>query len=340
MPPHAPPAPGIRTLRWLLTALWLWTLVLTMQHWVGERTIYTEDNAPKVEAAHRMLLTNTPPDSGWGSIGMNGVNVRVVSVYLAEGLHQVLGRPVSWCYEMLDTVMLVAALALLLQYLRRFQPAAVALLAVSFIGALLPLTYQLFYYHPWDRLSLLTWVAMLMLLQRDELVSAALLLPFAVAVKYDIMLLPGVLGLQGLFRERRLTSRVVFQSGALLAVGIGTYVLLNLVLGGGNAPIGIWEQVLINLEEMRAMKLSYPPFLGFAVLLSATAIGFRSAGAWAQACATFGLLLFVPLVLRSNLAEFRAHMAIVVLLAPTAMAGVSRLLLEDGDRLSLAREAH
>ena len=219
-----------------LIVLWIGSLTLTMQLWIGRSTIYAADRLTKIEAVHDMILTNTPPANGWGALGLNGVNVRVGAVYVAEAMHRVLRISITRSYLLLDTVALFGALCLLLGYLRRFQPEPYALLGVAFVGTMLPLTYQLFYFHPWDRLSLLLWILLLGLLHRGRVLLAAALLPLAVAVKYDIMLLPAVYGIHSVLRDRRISAVALSQSGAMLALGYGTYFVLNLLLPGGSAP--------------------------------------------------------------------------------------------------------
>ncbi len=309
-----------------MTALWLGTVTLTMQFWVGQSTIYSASNANKVAIAHERILTNTPPDGGWGSMGMNGVNIRVGAVYLGEAVHRLSGWSVLRSYFVIDTVMLWVALILLLSYLRRFTAPVYAVLGVSFVCAVLPLTYQLFWQHPWDRLSLVAWILIIGLLERERILMAALLLPLAVIVKYDIMLLPGLIGLHSLIRDRRIVIAPWAASLGLLSLGIGTYALLRTVLPGGFAPAPVGPQVLSNLAEIRRLNVHWPPFLGFTLPIAFAFLGMRRATPWVQASAVFGLLLFVPFALQSNLAEFRAHLPVLVLILPAAMHGVRELL--------------
>lgn len=308
-----------------LIILWIGSLTLTMQLWIGRSTIYAAERVATVEAVHDMILANTAPANGWGALGLNGVNVRVGAVYVAEAMHRLLHLSITRSYLLLDTVALFGALCLLRSYLRRFQPEPYALLGVAFVGTVLPLTYQLFYFHPWDRLSLFLWILLLGLLHRGRVLLAAALLPLAVAVKYDIMLLPAVYGIHNVLRDRRISALALRQSAAMLALGFGTYVALNLLLPGGSAPAPILGQLSINIHDLRAMHIAYPPLLGFVIPIATAAIGFRRCDAWSQAGVLLGAALLVPLALRSNLAEFRAQMAILVLLAPASLAGVRYL---------------
>ncbi len=310
-------------------ALWLGTLTLTMQFWVGEKTIYAPGLVHKRELSHQMLLENRPPPGGWRSIGANGTNIRVVSVFSVEALHRITGLSVVRCYFILDTVMLFVALVLLLAYLQRLEGGVYALLGVAFVGTVLPLTYQLFYSHPWDRLSLVCWIGLLTLMHARQLVWFAVLLPLAVAVKYDIMLLPGLFVIAEAFRLRRVSQYALGWTIGLLAIGIGTYVALGLLRPGGSEPADMVVQLTRNLRVLGEMHLRWPPLLGFALPVVLAALGFGRSTPWARAGVVFGLLLMVPFALQSNLAEFRAHIPVLILLAPAALTGVRGLMGEQ-----------
>jgi hypothetical protein len=311
-----------------LAVLWLATLTVTMQWWVGGSTIYSPDVAARVESAHAMILANAPPPGEtWNAQGMNGANVRLGAVLAGEAIHRATGLSVTQSYLLLDSAMLLLGLGLLLRYLLRIEHPLLAILAVTWVGTVLPLTYQLFYFHPWDRLSLVAWVTIISLLFAQRLWAVALVLPFAVLIKYDIMLLPGLHGLQMLVRERSLRVRDVAVTGALLAIGIGTYLLLLTLRPGGNEPRVATELMARSFEVLRELSFRWPPFLGFALPLTLAVIGVRAASAWARASFIFGLLLAVPFVLQTHLAEFRAHMPILVLILPAALRGL-RVVLE------------
>ena len=316
-------------LRMAVIAVWIGALTLTMQFWVGKNTIYSPELVQKREQMHQMLLENRSPAGGWGSVGANGTNIRVVSVFGVDAIHRVTGISVSNGYFVLDTVMLFVALALLLYYLSRLERGVYTILGVLFVGTVLPLTYQQFYFHPWDRLSLVCWISLLALLHARKLMWFAVLLPFAVAVKYDVMLLPGLYFFAETFRVRRVTKDGLGWTIGLLGIGIGTYVVLGLLRPGGSAPASMITQLTSNLRVVSQMHLRWPPLLGFAVPATLTVIAFLRCDPWARACAVFGLLLMVPFALQSNLSEFRAHMPVLILLAPAALTGV-RALLGDG----------
>ncbi len=317
---------------------WAATITLIGQFWIGSATIYRADLAERVVAAHLQLLNNAPPPGGdWGSSGLNGVNVRVGAIAVAEIIHRATNLTVPHAYFVLDTVMLFASLLLLLHYLSRCVTPALAVLGVTALGALLPLTYQLFWYHPWDRLSLFGWILVLCVLRERQWWAAAVLLPLAVAVKYDIMLLPGALVFVEFFDRRRLTFVGVARAAGLLTISMGTYATLRVLRPGGfrqQGPEAVLQQVQANINDIVAMNLHWPPLLGFSLPIALAAVGFSRSDAWAKGCAVFGLLLFVPFALQSNLAEFRAHMPVLILLAPAALRGVATLL--DTDDLALA----
>jgi hypothetical protein len=309
-----------------LAIVWATTLTLMLQFWVGGRTIYGVDVRERVEGAHHAMLINVPPGGDtWAATGSNGVNIRIIPVLLAEMVHRGTGLSIPKSYFLTDSLFLLVGLLLLLGYTRLFTDLSTTLIVVTGIAALLPLTYQLFWFHPWDRVSLVSWILLLWLLFERRLLPFALLLPLAVAVKYDIMLLPGLHMLRSLLESRRIVVRDWLLGSGLLTVGIGTYMVLRVLRPGGFTPTSIETQVAKNLAALLEMNVRWPPFLGFALPASLAVLGFRHTDAYGKASALFGALLMIPFALQSNLAEFRAHIPVLLLLIPAISAGLQRL---------------
>lgn len=316
--------------RRLVLLAWAAIVTLTMQQWVGAATIYRPDRAPRVEAAHRALLTNAPIDGKpWSANGLNATNIRVVAPFLAEGLHRATGMPVPRAYWLLDTVALFAALVLIVWFLRQVAPDPYALVGALYVTTMLPLTYQLFFYHPWDRLALVAWLLLLGALRAERLALFAALLPVAVAVKYDAVLLPGLFFLATVRRDTLLP--VVLRTMALFALSFGTYALLLALRPGGSDPKSIAGQLTTNVRVLLELKLFYPPFLGLALPALLAIIGFGDADRFARAGVVFAALMMVVFALQSNLAEFRAHLPVLLLLLPAALVGLRRLVVATPD---------
>ena len=155
-------------------------LTLVLQHWVGRATIYSEEFAGKRSALHTAILKNEPPRGGWHHIGANGDNIRVFAVYLAESLRWSTALPVTTGYFLIDSVALFLTFVLLFFYGRRWVSEPYCVIGLLYFGCVTVLTYQLHFFHPWDRLWLLSWMVLIMLVWDHRLVPLALLLPIGV----------------------------------------------------------------------------------------------------------------------------------------------------------------
>ena len=248
-------------------------------------------------------------------------------MYVAETVHRATGLPVQRVYFWLDTVALFAFLIVLYGFLRWWASPSQALVAVLLTILILPLTYALHFFHPWDRLSLLIWVALLWLLRAERLIAFGALLVVGMLVKYDLIFLPGLYFLTKLpFRE----PRVLLTTAGLFLLSIGTYLFIVLAFGSGLGERQMSAQVIANLEQIWSMKIWYAPLLGLAIPGALAVLGVPQADRFARACAGFAVLQCVPLFLRSNFAELRAEMPVVILLLPAALAGLDRLAAGSG----------
>jgi hypothetical protein len=326
-------------LRRLLPLVWVGTLAIAMQNWIGGQTIYAPAVESRVTAAHEAILHNQPAGGvSWDSLGMNGVNTRLGVVYLAEALHRTAGESIPQAYHTIDTVALAAGMLLLLLYLRRQVGEPLALAGALFVATLLPLTYQLFYFHPWDRVSFVLWIALLWLLAEERLVLFALLLPVAVFVKYDVILLPLLYGLHVMMRDQRAPWRVPVRTVAvvagLLLVSFGTHYALQAWRPGGAVPHSAWDMLRRNADNAVNMGIAWPPLLAFPVPVLLAALGFRAARPWAQACALFGVFLLAVFALQSNFAEVRAQVPVLLLLMPAALQALGAILVPSESGMS------
>lgn len=317
-----------RTLRRLLLAGLIGAATLTMQQWIGDVTIYQPVNRAKAEVLHRSILANEPPAGlAWDSLGANGTNIRVGAVFIAEGVHRAVGLSIPKTYLLLDTIFLAVGILLFARFLATWFRDEYVLLGTLYLIAVLPLTYFLVSYHPWDRLALVFWTMMLLALRTNRLLLFALLLPLSVVIKYDTVVLPGLYFLANVtpatWRRTTLTTLGLF------VLSFGTFFGLITMLPGGFAAHSIAKQIASNIDHMREFSLWYPPLLAFGVPLLLAGIGFRHADRFQRACAVFGILLFVPLFLQAFFAEFRAQVPSLLLLLPCALRGAEVLLAPD-----------
>src|SRR5688572_3378853 len=302
-----------------------------MQSWVGRATIYRPELVPRIENAHEAILHNRVPDgASWSKHGLNSTNIRVGSVFLAEGITRVSGLSVPTAYRLLDTVALFATLVLLLVFLGRVVPAPYAVIGAMAFAAALPLSYQLFYFHPWDRLSLLGWTALLMMLERRRFGLFAAALPVAMLVKFDVVLLPALYFLltapmPPLAGDRPALVRSALSTAGLFAITFGVYWALQAWRPGGFEPVAYGPLAIHNVNMLRDLKLAYPPFLGLGLPLLLALVGFSRSERFARSCAVFAGLLLLVFIVKARFEEFRALVPVFLLLLPAALVGLQSI---------------
>jgi hypothetical protein len=300
-------------------------ITLILQVWVGGATLYDTQHDAQRSELHEFLFRNErPPGRTWTDVGANTANVRVLTVYLAEGIRRISGLPISSIYRRIETAGLFLSLVGLFIYLRRWFPPAFALIGLLYVAAVLPLTYFLHYFHPWDRLWLLAWIVCLLLLREGRIALFAVVLAVGVTIKFDILVLPALYFLVAV--DRHNFKGVVARTLALFVVALGTFAALTLLAPGGFEPRSFGTQFARNMTALRELNIRYPPLLAFAMPAVLSVLGFRSADRFARMCAVFAALLAVPLFLASEFVEVRAELILLVLILPAALYGLWALL--------------
>lgn len=296
-----------------------------MQWWIGNATIYDGANTASRELMHwRILHNQAPPGGSWESVGSNGINIRVGAVYLAEWLRALTGLRLTTTYALIDTVSLCAFLPLLFVFVRHWASRATSVIAVTSYAALLPLTYFLYAYHPWDRLSALTWLAGLWLIATNRpWWLAALLLP-ASLMKYDVSMLAFVYWLAWIDRKHWL--RVSFLTILCIFTGIGTFIALLIMLPGGFETRSMLEQVATNLQVLRTLPVAWPPLLFLAPLVIPVWTGLRRGERIIRVFAAFGVCFIVFAALTANMAEVTSFTPAILSFLPAAAVGVEAML--------------
>jgi len=313
----------VRTILLLVLAA---VATLIMQRYVGGETIYAPEVAAQREADHQFILTNRlPPGKTWSSYGLAGTNARAATVYLAEGIHRAFKLSLHHTYFLIDTLALFASLLGLYAFLRLGSTPAFALFGLLYFCLVLPLTYALHVFHPWDRLSVLFWIALLCCLRTDRLGAFAALLVAGILVKYDLVPLPGLYFLVNWRRQN--ARRITLTTLALFLLSFGTYAALSLHFGSGvGQRTQVWAQITRNLDYLGTTLILYPPLLAFTLPLLLTVIGWRSADRFARAAAVFAGLLVFPLFLATNFGEVRAEIPFLLLLLPCALTGLQSIM--------------
>jgi hypothetical protein len=322
MTPSSRIVSGCQLRFYLVVFVLAFVITLVNQVWVGKVSIYKDEWDEKRERAHLMLLNNEPPPGQtWSSIGANGCNVRVATVWVAEIVHRATGQSLHRVYLGLDSAALLVALLLIFAYLAMGDSVPLALGGLLFVGAILPLTYHYHLFHPWDRPSLALWAAVLALIRRQRLIWLAVVLPIAVVVKFDIVLVPLLYFAVVATKDRLKPS--VGATLSLLALSFGAYLLLQVLIPGGMEKRDVMSQIAKNVTVFWELGPLYPPLVAFVLPVSLGMIGLRLSDRFEKAAFAFAFLQASILLLQTNFVEVRAEMPVLILLLPAALKGLA-----------------
>ena len=312
--------------------LCLFTLLATvlLQRWVGALTVYAQDVEGKRLQLHSAILANQPPaGQTWESLGARNTNTRVATVWLAEGMHRILGLPVLKAYFVIDTVSLWVSLLLLFYLLRQWFEPLYCVIGVSYFISVLPLTYLFYFFHPWDRVSQCLWILIFLCIKREWFAGLAVTLAASMAVKYDTVPVPAIYWLAKVTRSTLVPVTLRALVLSLMAVGI-LVGLVTLFPAGASAPPNAsdaWARISFNVESLERMKLIYPPLLMHGLPAVFALAGWPRADQVARAGVVVGLACLVPLwFVGSNFHEVRAQVPLTILLLPAALSGLQRIL--------------
>jgi len=243
---------------------------------------------------------------------------------------QTFGISVIHSYWFIDTISLFLALFLLYFFLSNWLPRHYAALGVVYVGSVLPLTYLFVLFHPWDRLSLLSWVVLFMLVRSRQTFMLGVALALSVSIKYDAVLLPGLYWLAHVSRAR--FTRTSLETAALFAVSFGVYFGLRAMLpggfGGGSSISAVVAENLHRLVQLAAHfpPVAYPPFLVFLLPVLLIIIRFPKDDQFLRAGIVFSGILICYFFIRSHFEEVRAHMPLLLLILPAALLSLQSLL--------------
>ena len=317
-----------RSHRWASgVALLLLALVLAtiLQEYVGRPILYTDAYWESAEVLHRALLAGHPPEGmSWRELGANGTSHRVIVPLLAQSLSDLTGLELRRVYYGIDFSALVALFALLFLYLRRWLSVGWSLVGVLYLAAVLPTTYHFFYFHPWDRVSSLVWLAALWCVRERRPLVLALVLAFGMLVKFDLLFVPLLYAAANWGDGPRRRTLVV--TAGLLVASFGVLVLATTLrpdAAGAGYLEHVRELVAANVAEARQSGLAYAPLL---LLLLPAVCGacYRPTAEdrhprllrW---LAPFALLHLPLYAFAASFREARAMVPLVLLLLPPAL---------------------
>ncbi len=190
-------------LKILLLVAFAGVITIALQAWVGRNTIYSERLEASRQVLHQSIVKNKPPEGyTWKMLGAtNSLKIRVFTVFLVEKIHQLTKYELYKLYMILDTLCIFAIIIALFAYLKKWLDNIYCLVGVLYFCCILPLTYFLHYFHPWDRLSLLIWIFLLYLIREGKILIFIFVLVVSIAVKFDTILIPGLYFIYKVSRE-------------------------------------------------------------------------------------------------------------------------------------------
>ena len=311
---------------WVLVIGLAATATLTNQAWVGGKTIYSDEFEPARARLHDAILTNTLPPgvASWTSIGANSFNARQLIAWIAEGVHRQTGTSLSRSYFVVETVGVFSCCLLLFLLIDRYAGPVFGLAALLYYTSVLPLTYFLHYFHPWDKPSLATWIGAMYCVLRERWILLGVTLALGMLIKFDIVVFPLFVFLVE-YRRRGWRSAWP-KAAAFAALTVALYTLLQRQFPGGSEPRPMVDLVLHNLRDMQNYAVKYPPLLGLGVVAAMAAFGYRAGDGFARAGVEVAAVVALLLFAQTYFIEFRAEGPLLVLLLPAAVTALRQQL--------------
>lgn len=326
-----------------ITLLLLLCMIITstLQNWVGEKTIYSDELKGKRLLLHKGIYSNTLPqyyiDSPGGehSRDFQVMKRRILVVYLVEYLNRLSGVSIHAIYRTIDSIFLFLCLISIFFYLRRWVDYHYCLIGILYTGVVFVMTYYFHHYHPWDRISLFSWIALLYLIREKRDILFGLLLIISITIKYDVK----VLSLLYIFynyystSDRSNRSKVLLKGLLLLTMAFGFDEFMKYLLqvaGHGETALfrDIVYRIFTNMRMLVAHNVSYPPLLMFAIPGILSLLYWNKKHIFVKSSVAFAFILLIIHVSLANCREVRAETMILVLLLPSALLSL-RFLLEE-----------
>jgi hypothetical protein len=223
-------------------------------------------------------------------------------------------------FRLLDMASVWGAGLLLFALLRRWVDFEGALTGILILALLLPLSMFLHYFQPWDKPSLLLWVAMVLALVSSRYWLFLALYALSIANKFDAILAAG-LPLFVNFGKYPI-RRVVTQTAAAIVVGGMSAAVLMLLFPGGQESRDIFGYLSGNLHDALYLNVAHPPLLVYGTLTLLAAFAWREGDTEQRRLWLFGLALLIPHALFTNFQEVRAQFGALVCMIPLAVQGL------------------
>jgi hypothetical protein len=314
-------------------------VTIVQVNFVGATTIYSLKVANIREELHDSIVHNHPPAGGWVERGANdAMNIRVVIPYLVEFLHDETGARVLHLYKVVDLICIWLALITFFAYLREQFSAWESGLTCLYFAAILPATFALHFYHPYDRASLVAWLLAIWCARARRFWEFSAVAIVAVLIKFDAIVLPGLYFLGNATSQT--WRKYLFQSSAIAIILFVIFEGLSLSLGGVWVRPDYGAQILRNFKMMIGTGIFYPPSLAFGLPIVLAILGYKSSDQFMRASVWFAGMIAVILIAASNFEELRAEQMLIPLLAPAALYGLRRILGEPTASQRQPQPAH
>lgn len=320
----------VKTVRFLLLMWVVGSLTVVLQAYVGHSTLYSKELQDRREELHYAILLNKAPRAGnWDDVGASSLNIRVGAVYLAEAIHTVTRLDINTVYVLIDTVFLFAAVLALFFYLRIWLTDTYCVIGVLYFCSVLPLTYFLHHFHPYDRIQLAIWILLLYLTRKRRPLLLGACLAVSVAIKFDTLFLPALYFLAHARREN--WRRVGLETAGLFAAAFSVYVALVLTFPALTDPLRFTIPRLAyivrqNIADIIAKNIAFPPLLGYAAPLILSFVHLAARDRFLRASVWFACALSIIFFSFSFYQEIRAQLVILVLVMPAALLTLRSLL--------------
>jgi hypothetical protein len=330
----------------VLVAFLCLNITIILQAYVGWKTIYRPEQSESREFLHDAILKNKLPEGKkWSDFGASGTGTRILSVKLAETIRSITGVKLEYVYIMIDSVFLFLCLISLYIFLNQWLEPVYCLIGILYFGICLISSYHFHYFHPWDRMSLFSWIVLAFLIKNKKTALFAVLLVFSILIKYDVKILPILYLFYNYDQKNKV--RILTNTFLLLLLSFGTHKLLQSIYPAYSSkapsistdlsllpnfyPHYYIQKIALNLKYLLKYNLAHPFFAVFILPLTLSVMYFKKKERFAKCSVIFASLLFIPHLLIVNFREFRAQTMILMLILPAALLSLKYIAEGGGE---------
>jgi hypothetical protein len=312
-------------------------LTTSLQHWVGQSTIYSEKYASIRPKVHDLLVRRTgeTADNNLRDLESFGNERRVVIPWIAEGLVRLVGNretSLPAIYYYMDYLFLYLSFLAFWFYLRRWFDQVYCLLGLSFLAVVFITTYHLHFFHPWDRPTFLLWIILAMLVRDDRMLIYLPVLALTLCTKFTACLFPVFYLMVNAKRgwlslNRRVWSMVAVQAGVILACN---FLLNYLSITPAEKLVGTYLSLMEDIFRMDLYFFSlymfaHPAFLMFICPVFLIPWRWKELDHFMRSSALFGGGVLLVHLCFSYFVESRALAVALVFLIPPAMRSLEKM---------------